>query len=303
VVLLVVLLWQIDLAALIQVFRQAALPLLLLAVVLNLPMIALKTWRWTLLLRSQQIDYPLGKAFLAYLGSIFIGLVTPGRLGEFVKTMHVRHDCGVDSARAFSSVLVDRLFDLGMLLLVGGAALITLQQEHAPMLAFAVSVVVLTLPFILFLHDASFGRIQQVGVTMGQAGYRLFAPSGWLVEMRQGMRELSVGRMVAAALLTLAAYGIFFFQCYVLAVALGIQVGFLAVSYAIALGSLVTLLPISISGLGTREATIIAYLHLLHVPADVALGFSLLVFGTFYLAGGLIGAVAWWVKPVQLERR
>jgi hypothetical protein len=34
-------------------------------------------------------------------------------------------------------------------------------------------------------------------------------------------------------------------------------------------------------------------------PAQ-ALGFSLLVFVTFYLGGGLIGAVAWWLKPVPL---
>ncbi len=302
-VLLVVLIWQVDYTALIGVFRQAALPLLLLAVLLNIPMLALKTWRWRLILRSQQVDYAIGKAFLAYLGSIFIGLVTPGRLGEFVKMMHVTRDCGVTSARAFSSVLVDRLFDLGMLMLFGGAALLTLGHAGSPLLSFALSVIILAFPFVLFLHPTTFGYMQHMGVKMGRIGTKLFAPDGWVVEMRQGMRELSVGNAVASALLTIAAYAVFFCQCYILALALDMQVGFLAVSYTIALGSLVTLLPISISGLGTREATIIAYLHTLHVPNDLALGFSLLVFGTFYLAGGMMGAVAWWIKPVPLGRR
>lgn len=70
-----------------------------------------------------------------------------------------------------------------------------------------------------------------------------------------------------------------------------------------ALGSLVTLLPISISGLGTREVAIVGYLGTAGMPAEIALGFSLLVFATFYIAGGLMGAVAWWMKPVQLPSR
>ena len=64
----------------------------------------------------------------------------------------------------------------------------------------------------------------------------------------------------------------------------------------------VTLLPISISGLGTREAAIVAYLGTIGVPAEAALGFSLLVFVTFYVGGGLMGAAAWWVKPVPLKQ-
>ena len=42
------------------------------------------------------------------------------------------------------------------------------------------------------------------------------------------------------------------------------------------------------------------YLSTAGVPGEVALGFSLLVFVTFYMAGGLMGALAWWVKPVAL---
>ncbi len=78
------------------------------------------------------------------------------------------------------------------------------------------------------------------------------------------------------------------------------DVGFMQITYAAAIGSLVTLLPVSISGLGTREAAIIAYLGAQGVTSEGALGFSLLVFFTFYIAGGIIGAAAWWVKPVPL---
>jgi hypothetical protein len=96
------------------------------------------------------------------------------------------------------------------------------------------------------------------------------------------------------------AYGIFFGQCYLLALALGLPLSYLQVSYTVAIGSLVTLLPISISGLGTREAAIIAYLATAGITGEQALGFSLLVFAAFYVAGGLFGAVAWLIKPAPL---
>jgi len=59
-------------------------------------------------------------------------------------------------------------------------------------------------------------------------------------------------------------------------------------------------LPISVSGLGTREAAVVAFLGIHGVPAELALGFSLLVFATFYVASGVLGAIAWWLKPMPL---
>lgn len=300
--LLVVLLIQVDLARLVQVLQSTNLLLVALAVGTILPMIGTKTVRWLRILHSQETRYTFAPAFLAYLGSMFVGLLTPGRLGEFVKALHVSRDCGVPLARAFSSVLVDRLYDLYLLLIVGSAALLTLVHSGTEVLTLVVSVGALTVPLALFLSDPAFAFAQSLGNRFGRVGQRVFAADGWLVEMRDGMKQLSLRSMLLAAGLTVLAYGIFFGQCYLLALALEMPLSYVEVSYAVAIGSLVTLLPISISGLGTREASIIAYLGTAGVPAEAALGFSLLVFTTFYLSGGLMGAVAWWVQPAPLDR-
>jgi hypothetical protein len=300
VVLLVVLLVQVDLAHVSQVLRTADPLLVVLAVSMVIPLILFKTIRWQGILRSQSVEFALMPAFLSYFGSLFIGFLTPGRLGEFVKAVHVSQDCGISSGRAFSSVLADRLFDLGMLLVVGVAALLTLAPGEAELLALVASLLLIAVPFGLFLNDGTFSRIQQVGSNLGAPGKKLFAHDGWLADMRGGLCQLSWQRLLIASLLTVLAYGIFFLQCYLLALALHLPLNYIQVSYAIALGSLVTLLPISISGLGTREAAMIAFLSTIGIAAEPALGFSLLVFVTFYLAGGMIGAVAWWFKPVPL---
>lgn len=304
-VLLVVLLWRVDMHEVLRVVRSAHVPLLVLSLSMIVPLIFTKTVRWRGILHAQGISFAIGPAFLAYFGSLFIGFLTPGRLGEFVKAVHVSQDCGVSSAQAFSSVLADRLFDLYMLLLVGGAAFFSLALAGGGatsryVLACVVSTLLLTVPMVLFLNNTTFGWFQRMGMRFGALGHKLFAPDGWLATMRSGMCQLTWRWILLASVLTVVAYAIFFGQCYLLALALDIEAGFVRVTYAVALGSLVTLLPISISGLGTREATMIAYLGIVGVPAAQSLGFSLLVFATFYMGGGMIGALAWMLKPVAL---
>lgn len=300
--LLALLLARLDLEQVQRILSRANLALVTLAVLAVIPLIFVKTIRWQGILRAQGVSYGLYPAFLSYFGSLFIGFLTPGRLGEFVKAIHVSQDCNVPLAHSFSSVLADRLFDLYALLVVGLAALVSLTLGTAAMMGILLGLLALTLPLILFLNNATFGLLQHFGLTVGAMGQKLFNPDSWLLEIRWSLRQLTWPKLLISAGLTAAAYLIFFGQCYLLALALDLPLEFIPVSYAIALGSLVTLLPISISGLGTREATIIAYLSTLGISAEAALGFSLLVFATFYLGGGLIGAVAWWLKPAPLTQ-
>jgi len=303
ILLLVILLWQLDMATVAQIMRQTNPALLAAAIALNLPMVLLKSLRWQALMFPQEIRYSVGKAYTAHFGSIFIGFLTPGRLGEFVKAVHINQDCGVPMGKAVSGVLADRLFDLSALLLVGGTALLTLSGGRTELAALIGAALWLLPALLFFLNDRLFTFIRQVGLKLGSPGRKLFAADSWLLDIRRGLRQLSWPWVVTAILLTALAYALFFSQCYLLALSLNLPIGFAVSSYAVALGSLITLLPLSISGLGTRDVAIIAYLGAAGVPPAAALGFSLLVFFTFYLSGGLMGALFWWLKPVPLPKK
>jgi uncharacterized protein (TIRG00374 family) len=302
-ILFIVLLVRLDIRTLFVSLRNVNAYLLLAAILLNVPMLLIKVVRWLITLIAQGINWSVSDATLAYTASMYLGLVTPARAGELVKALYISQDCNVTIGRALSSVLADRLFDLYALLMVGGIALLSLGvwRDDTSVLGLALLPLLLTLPLVMFLHEGVFDRIQALGPHLGRPGQWLFAPQGWLLELRNGLRQLSLLWLLAAVGLTTLAYVIFFGQCYLLALALGLKISFVQVSFAVALGSLVTLLPISISGLGTREAAIVAYLGTAGVSAEMALGFSLLVFVTFYIAGGLMGAVAWWIKPAPAQ--
>jgi glycosyltransferase 2 family protein len=297
--LLVFLFSRVDGTQLAAVLSQMDWRWMLLAFVLYVPHLGIKAYRWRYLLARQGIDYPYPLAFTAYLGAVFIGLFTPGRLGEFIKAAHIARDRGVRAGEAFSSVLIDRLFDLFILLALG---LVAILNFGAVELAWVLALLLLLLPvgLVLFSHPPFFGWLQARTRFLGRFHGRFFGADGWLTQMHLAYRQIGVGAVYQALLWTVLAYGLFFLQCYLAAYALGLPITYWISSFAIALGSLVALLPISISGLGTRDAAIVAYLSGSGVALEQGLSFSLSIFFIFYVAGGLFGGVCWLIRPVSL---
>lgn len=291
--LLIYLLSRLDWGQLAQLLAQLHWPYLSAAILGLFPLIWLKTVRWQVILAAQGYAYGTRPAYLAYFGSLFIGLLTPGRLGEFVKAAHVRADCGAPGSVAFVSVLTDRLFDLAALMAVGVFALRAfVQMDWSVWLRF----------------DATRRLMGVMGLVL------VLVVGGWFMRamllrtvarlrpLLDGLPRLGVQPLALSVALTVLAYLLYYAQCYLLARALDLPIGFVPVTYAVALGSLITLLPISISGIGTREAIIFAYLGNLGVPPEAAISFSLLVFSVFYLGSGLLGLIAWWLKPITWQR-
>jgi uncharacterized protein (TIRG00374 family) len=300
-ILLVYLLLRIGFVEILEILGHAQFLEVVAAVVLVLPLILLKTLRWQGILRAQGIGMSLGAAFLAYFASLFIGFLTPGRLGEFVRAFYVQEAGQGKSGIAFSSVLVDRLFDFVILLLVGGAAFLSSQMTESGVLLIAIPALIVAAALGFLLHPKSYQWMLRVGARLGSFGEKFLGTSGWISQIRDGILMMRWPQFLASVAWTLLAYALFFFQAYVLGHALAIPIGYISSMNTVALGSLVALLPISISGLGTREAVIVAYLGLFGVTREMALSYSLLIFATFNLGGGLMGAIAWMLKPVPLR--
>jgi uncharacterized protein (TIRG00374 family) len=302
-VLLILLLVQWDLRHVVSMLLHADPIWVALSTIMILPLMAIKTVRWQGILFSQSIRYRFWPAYVAYFAGLFVGFLTPGRLGELTKALYVWRDCKqgssqpVSFARSFSGVIADRIFDLGAVMFVSFLALANLVLDFTVWLALSAVGMVFIAALIVLLNPHTFAWLQHIGLRFGTVGRKLFAEDGWITEIRQGLCQLRGIHLLAAAILTALAYGLYFWQCYWLSLALRLPLNYAQVSYVVALGGMVTLLPVSISGLGTREATMVAYLGAWGVPAEAALGFSLLVFATFYLGGSLIGAAAWLWRP------
>ena len=93
----------------------------------------------------------------------------------------------------------------------------------------------------------------------------------------------------------------FFVQCYLIVTAMGLSINFITITLFMAISNLISFIPISISGLGTRDATLIFLFSLIGLKPELAVSYAFLVFITFFVAGGMLGAVTWWMRPLDLK--
>jgi uncharacterized protein (TIRG00374 family) len=108
-------------------------------------------------------------------------------------------------------------------------------------------------------------------------------------------------RLLVAAALTLCYWAVVFLLAYYVARLLGIEVTLRYVVLIMPIVTLVELIPISVSGLGTRDATVIYFFSLVGVAGAQAVGFSIayVLIGTYLMA--VLGFLLWLRNPVGLS--
>jgi uncharacterized membrane protein YbhN (UPF0104 family) len=88
---------------------------------------------------------------------------------------------------------------------------------------------------------------------------------------------------------TFIAYAAFFASCYCMSLSLEIPLSYSKIAFFVACANILSFLPISFAGIGTREAILVYFFSLENLSSESALAFSTLVFSFTYLLFGLIG--------------
>lgn len=294
--LLLFVLWRIkDRQALAHALLSASLWPLVVAVLLNLVNIHLKVVRWDVILRNRGIHYPRRRAWASFLTSLYVGLLTPGRVGDVLRARYLRHDLGVPYAEGIASVVVDRLCDLYVL-----AAFVAVGVVHyAPVIVGGLAVVTWAGVAATVLGPLVFLVPGVAEAVMGRLFAR-FLPDGGGQGFARFLEALraSVGRSLLLTIpLTVATFVVNYAQGWLVARAMGLPMSFFDATCLLAIASLLGLLPISVSGVGVRELFFSLAFPLLGFRPDDGVGFGLLVFFVIYLVIVLVGFVSWQIAP------
>lgn len=298
-VIFVYVLLRIDYKAFLSIASNVKVNYLLFAILLNIPIFSLAILRWYYLLRIQKIDYQFKTSAIVYLSSFCLGLVTPGKIGEFSRAIYLKNDDKVSSFGAgISSVLVDRLFDLYLLILLGSLGLMSFSLFKG--LSVIVLVALGTIPIIL--TNRRFGKF------FLNKGFRFIIPKKYagridteFEDFYSNIEALANIRLIIPIMITLVGNAMSFFQFYITALSLNIQISYINIVVFMSLATLVMLLPISIAGIGTRDATFVYLLSTVGIRPELGLSCSVLIFLVFYVVSGAIGAIAYWMKPIAIS--
>jgi len=298
--LLVAVVWRLDdKAALWSTVKDADALLLVFALLLNLPVVHLKVVRWRELLERRGYRYPLGRSYAAVLSSLYLGMLTPGRVGDVLRVQYVRREIQVPYAEGLAVTVMDRFCDLYVLAAVvalGTVHFATALDSNLVYLSW-VSVAIATLAPSLFLFK---GPAELLSGVLGRLTNRWHTS---LSALLAALRAL-IGKAIFVAIpLTVASFAINYLQGWVIAGAIGIELSFLDVASLLATTSLLGLMPISVSGVGVRELFLALVFPALGLLAAQGVAFGLLVFICNYLTIVFAGFIAWQIAPPPFKAR
>ncbi len=259
------------------------------------PIIGLKALRWKYILKNYGINISRKEATALYGLGLAAGSVTPGQAGDFIKALYLQ-DKGYSLSRGMVATLLDRLFDMFVLVLLALGGLLQLGSLFYGNLPLLLSFLALTglgilvvavPPLFNFVFNnllrkalawplaRALGKITGTGQLKGESP----VPPAMSLEGATAVpyRPLAPWPTGTALFLTLVTACLAVARTWLLALALGVN---LPVTTALAVSSLATiasLVPVTISGIGVRDLALVSIMTQLGYPGDIAVSLSTLL--------------------------
>jgi len=261
----------------------------------------IKVYRWNYLMKKQNINYSFKDSFLMYGTGMYIGIITPGRLGELSKIAFLKKNNSLGKSTV--SVVVDRLTDLIFLLFFGYFGFFLFFSLFKNLILILTLILVFSLILLITFLKTNIIKflLKKMLNLIIPAKYQ----KSWKINFQDFINELKIYKLknyLFIFLITAFSWFIYYFQTYLLAKSIGINnLSFLFISIAVTIAGLVTLLPISILGIGTRDVTLIGLFNAFSINQETTVSFSFLILLIGILTG-LACSICWLIKPIQFSK-
>lgn len=222
------------------------------ACAMALPLALGKGWRWLQIVRAQGVALSLREAVGIYSAGMVAAAVTPGRVGDLAKVYFLT-ERGADTGTGLAAVVVDRVIDAGLLVLLATVGIVVVPDlPRAAAVAVGVGTVVGAVAVAALLWSPS----------VAQRLLRRWDGSRWADRATEAVGSFHVGfrsvgprwwPIVAAG--TVAAWAPYFAAAWCCARALGLALPVVHLVTAVSVAAVLAMVPVTVAGIGTREAT------------------------------------------------
>jgi hypothetical protein len=302
VALFVVILSRVDLREIARAYRTISPAPAAAGIALLFVLTLLKALRWRSIVAGQGVPVGVGRAFRIYAASLYLGVVTPGHVGDFAKSLYLTNR-GLSPGRAIMSSVADRLFDLILLFVIAFLSLVFfpgIVRNQLLLGALFLAAAVAAVAAFFFRRDILARFMRLFVAAMPGERFR----GGLDRAITDGLDEFPamVGRRLPGiAALTVAAWAVHYAFFIIFAAALGVGAPVSVVVVCVSAAIIASLVPVSISGLGTRDLVIILIFARWGLGREAAVTFSF-SFILSYLVLGATGLVCWLTAPFDGPR-
>lgn len=278
---------------------------LALAWLMVIPFVIIKALKWNHIIKCFNVSYKLKEAFNVIFIGWFIGLITPARAGDFTRAVYLKNDKKLSLGKSLTTIFLDRILDIFVLFILaffGTSVLVSTFFLNKSILFVVASF------FILFLACLFLMMKRNLIILVLKPIYNRLIPSRFKKKLAAQFNEFYNGlfiikknkiAFIKAFLLTVLLWFLSIFQFYLIAYALGLKISYYFLLLFIPITIILELIPITISGIGTRDGAFILFLSLVSISSSAAVSFSFLVLIINYLTV-VPGFLLWLKKPIKI---
>ncbi|MCK9631750.1 MAG: flippase-like domain-containing protein [Methanoregula sp.] len=242
------------------------------------------SYRWQKILLDMGIRIPLIEAYSAFVGGLLISDVTPGRIGELSRPLLLEKSN--QGSKSFLSFILDRSIDLVTIIILGIFGILFIIPGEKGKFIWALSIPVAAILLIIgFWHShSSLQKIIQF--------FNLPKLTTIFQDLEDACTSIRFPKktVLRSVLLTIIAWCGHTARLVIIALSLGYTVEALQLLCILPLVSILSILPLTISGLGLVEGSLAVILSDMGIPLYVGLTIALIDRGitvAFHLLVGL----------------
>ena len=305
IALFIIILSRINLGALFSILYHTNIMFLLLAIGVNGAAIILKSLKWKIIVNSIKPEFSLKESVMAFLVGFSFSTITPAKLGDFIKVLYI-NDETCSMGKSLSTIVIDRLIDILLLFFVAFVGIYGFSVlYHIEVISTAGIIVII---FCLFLGMYILLNKPILSALL-KPFFNIVVPQRLKSKVSIYYDDFFVGLNVfyqnRKSFFSSIFIGILYWiptliYGYLLALSLGIDVGLFFFILVLPILGMLDFLPISISGIGTRDLALIYLFGLKGVSAEQAIAFSLLYLFMSYWLIALLGVGVFFKYPIEI---
>jgi hypothetical protein len=271
---------------------QHIIPLYLLpAVLICLMAWWIRGWRYHAILKSLSYNVSVTVSTACIFVSQSVNVVVPARLGDFVRVFILKHEYNTTYSEGVSSIVVERVFDIVTVALLGAIAIFFVLNVPAWFTTLIIVPLVAGMLFFIFLLF--------VGKSSSENKYIIIILN-MLHEIRRA--SLTLRSIIVLGASSVVIWLLDILVCLAVVLMFEQQIPFAIVVLAVVIGNLVKAVPLTPGGMGTYEAALTVTFGLAGIDPAVALLIAIidhLIKNLVTLAGGVVSIYYFgdWVIP------
>ncbi|KYK29160.1 hypothetical protein AYK20_00415 [Thermoplasmatales archaeon SG8-52-1] len=301
IIILIIILSTLDLQKIIDIFLKINLLYSVLSFFVIIPLILLANIEWQILLKKQKIKvnfwYTIKNFFIGY----FYGFITPGAFGAYIRSIYLSKESGAQIPKCVSNIIIFNTIEYLGLLIIGAISAIYLSSIFNYLFLIIIVVIIVVISLFLFFFKDKKSKIFFVKIMQS----KIFSTIKDKIEKNLTSFYEDIPKLKDTFLpfsISIVGWILKYIMLFFIAKLFFIEIPFFTFIMIMAVAEVISSLPISIYGLGTREAALITIFRIWGVESENIVSFSLFLFVIIWLSPSILGAFVTFFETKKLDK-